>query len=191
MSAQNRQRLYWVGRRNNDGSYAKVNVEQPEDRGILLHDILESHIPGSVGVGCRNRREEDGKLYRRFETHNEEKANALTTVQTDSMVAEPIHCYSTPCEWDANGKPLPVYEVKDGRITIKGRQYHIKLADGFYIIRKPTVRECMRLQTVPEWYEWPVSDSQAHKMLGNGWTVDVIAHIMRWITAWMEVNNNG
>lgn len=37
----------------------------------------------------------------------------------------------------------------------------------------------MRLQTVPETFEFPVSDSQAYKMLGNGWTVDVIAHIMR------------
>lgn len=32
--------------------------------------------------------------------------------------------------------------------------------------------------TVPEWYEFPVSDTQAYKMLGNGWTVDVIAHLI-------------
>lgn len=43
-----------------------------------------------VAVACRNRREEDGKLYRRPETSNSPKANALTTAQTDSMVAEPI-----------------------------------------------------------------------------------------------------
>lgn len=41
------------------------------------------------------------------------------------------------------------------------------------------VAECMRLQTVPDWYEFPVSDSQAYKMLGNGWTVEVIAHLIR------------
>ena len=39
--------------------------------------------------------------------------------------------------------------------------------------------ECKRLQTVPEWYEFPVSDTQAYKMLGNGWTVEVIAHLIR------------
>ena len=55
-----------------------------------------------------------------------------------------------------------------------------ELKDGYYIIRKLTVRECMRLQTVPEWYEFPVSDSQAYKMLGNGWTCEVIAHIMKY-----------
>lgn len=75
----------------------------------------------------------------------------------------------------------PIYEVKNGLITIKGKQYPIKLADGFYIIRKLTVKECMRLQTVPEWYEFPVSNSQAYKMLGNGWTVDVIAHIFKYL----------
>lgn len=77
---------------------------------------------------------------------------------------------------DTIGKPI--YQVEGGQITIKGKQYPIKLADGCYIIRKLTVRECMRLQTVPEDYIFPVSDNQAYKMLGNGWTVDVIAHIM-------------
>ncbi|MDF2804434.1 MAG: hypothetical protein K0S61_4339 [Anaerocolumna sp.] len=75
----------------------------------------------------------------------------------------------------------PVYEVKDGYITIKDKKYPIKLMDGYYIIRKLTVTECMRLQTVPEWYVFPVSDSQAYKQLGNGWTVDVIAHQLSFI----------
>jgi len=39
----------------------------------------------------------------------------------------------------------------------------------------------MRLQTVPEWYSFPVSDTQAYKMLGNGWTVDVIAHLLKGV----------
>lgn len=80
----------------------------------------------------------------------------------------------------ATGKEWPVYEVRDGQITIKGKKYPIKLADGFYIIRKLTVTECKRLQTVPEEYIFPVSDTQAYKMLGNGWTVDVIAHILHY-----------
>ena len=99
-------------------------------------------------------------------------------------------CSATPVEWDEDGRPIKavscadgkvytVYEVKDGKITIKGKEYPIKLVDGYYIIRKLTVRECMRLQTVPEWYEFPVSDTQAYKMLGNGWTVEVIRHLIR------------
>lgn len=75
----------------------------------------------------------------------------------------------------------PIYKVKDGHITIKDKQYPIKLLDGYYIIRKLTVKECMRLQTVTDTYIFPVSNSQAYKMLGNGWTVDVIAHILSFI----------
>ena len=78
-----------------------------------------------------------------------------------------------------DGKEITIYEVRDGKITIKGKQYPIKLKDGYYIIRKLTASECKRLQTVPEWYEFPVSNSQAYKMLGNGWTCEVIAHILK------------
>lgn len=45
VSAQNRQRLYWAGKRNPDGTYRQVPVELPEDRGILLRDILETGFP--------------------------------------------------------------------------------------------------------------------------------------------------
>lgn len=78
----------------------------------------------------------------------------------------------------ADGKIYTVYEVKDGKITIKGKEYPIKLADGFYIIRKLTVTECCRLQTLPDDYCRAVSASQAYKGLGNGWTAEVIIHIL-------------
>ena len=90
------------------------------------------------------------------------------------------NCLTTSCEFYEYCGTIdaPIYQVRGGMITVKGQEYPIKLRDGCYIIRKLTVRECMRLQTVPETYVFPVSPSQAYKMLGNGWTVDVIAHIM-------------
>ena len=253
VSAQTRQRLYWVGRRNPDGTYSQVPVEQPVDRGILLRDILEtgicwrekgyaltasSHSATAEDMFARRQRNgvaepidaccvaqrgryigEGGKVAQHFEARTDGKTNTLTTVEKDNLVAEPIRIgtiendaknpdhdsqqyrvyspdgksvtlcgnggglgaktglYATPAG-GPDGKAWLVYEVRDGFITIKGKRYPIKLRDGFYIIRKLTVRECMRLQTVPEEYVFPVSNSQAYKMLGNGWTVDVIAHIM-------------
>ena len=253
VSAQNRQRLYWVGKREPDGTYSQVPVEQPEDRGILLRDILETGFPlrekgyaltasihsaTAEDMFARRQRNgvaepidaccvaqrgryigEGGKVAQQFEARTDGKTNTLTTVEKDNLIAEPVRIgtiendaknpdhdsqqyrvyspdgksvtlcgnggglgaktglYATPVG-GLDGKAWPVYEVRDGFITIKGKRYPIKLADGFYIIRKLTVRECMRLQTVPEKYVFPVSDSQAYKMLGNGWTVDVIAHIM-------------
>ena len=262
VSAQNRQRLYWVGKRNADGTYSKVNVEQPEDRGILLRDILENGVAwqeksynlttrccGAIPedtlkrhrhtmvaepieprcVAQRGRYPENPKsrvaglpTEQMFEAREDGKTNTLTTVQKDNLVAEPVRVgtiendaknpshdsqqyrvyscdgksvtlccnggglgaktglYAVPTD-ETNGKQHPVYEVRNGLITIKGKQYPIKLQDGYYIIRKLTVRECMRLQTVPEWYEFPVSDSQSYKMLGNGWTCEVIAHILKYL----------
>ena len=298
VSAQNRQRFYC----HNCG-----DVGQPEDRGILLCDVLERGIPWRekgyclaepVAVGHRNRREEDGKLYRRYETSGSTKANALTTVQTDSMVAEPIRigtieadtiaendsqsyrvyspdgksvtlcgnggcvggktgiyavpledkaycltatygnavidntlernqrsmvaapvnivdgksqtikaqyyknsvanicCYTStygatgvaiatddvPNDFIGDGKDpysmKRVYEVKGGMVTIKGKQYPIKLADGWYYFRKLTPVECERLQTLPDGYTAGISDTQRYKCLGNGWTAEVIIHIL-------------
>ena len=342
VSAQNRQRLYWVGKRNEDGTYSKVNVEQPADRGILLKDVLDSAV--AMGLTCndksytltasydgacawntieRHQRNmiaepieyidyaprknshivvnenaircaqdknnascaesfvefvdkksqtlislttvlkdnqimepvcvaERGRMYRgqpqHYEARTDGKTNTLTSVEKDNRVAEPVRCmqyelkeayvrdsgcvarldmpkchdiltrvygwngkcptltahgggntepkvfdcysvcFNYSIEFDDDGKPIKaigkdgkeitIYEVCNGKITIKGKQYPIKLRDGYYIIRKLPVRECMRLQTVPEWYEFPVSNSQAYKMLGNGWTCEVICHLI-------------
>ena len=386
VSAQNRQRLYWAGRRNPDGTYSQVAVEQPADRGILLRDILESGVcwkekgyallsttggttaddmvsrhqrngavepvaikpltekemdymvretkdgrnhfdfdyfhdatqeksacvtanthkgvpynvlvePVRIGTiendaknqtfdsqqyrvyspdaksvtlcgnggglgaktglyavpvagrvvgrrineqGRRDDYNEEIERIQRFEVNEDpNKTNCLSTVEKDNMIAVPVRVgampnkdgelgtsqsrriystdgksvslqarpngggadgaatglYAVPVIPDgkgqfvikaAGGKEIPVYEVRGGRITIKGKTYPIKLADGFYIIRKLTVTECKRLQTVPDTYAFPVSDTQAYKMLGNGWTVDVIAHIMSHFTGLTE-----
>jgi DNA (cytosine-5)-methyltransferase 3A len=77
-----------------------------------------------------------------------------------------------------DGKTSPYYEVKGGLITIKDKQYPIKLADGYYIIRKLTPVECERLQTLPDGYTQAVSNAQRYKGLGNGWTAEVIIHIL-------------
>ena len=86
---------------------------------------------------------------------------------------EPIKAVSI-----SDNKTYTVYKVQDGKIEIKGKTYPIKLNDGYYIIRKLTVDECKKLQTVPDWFEFPISNTQAYKCLGNGWTVDVIVHLL-------------
>lgn len=248
VSAQNRQRLYWAGKRNPDGTYSQVPIELPEDRGILLRDILETGFPlrekgyalqtghGATAEDAIARRQrnaaaepvkikplsekemeymvretKDGRNHFDFDYFHDatKDKSACVTANTHkgvpyNVLAEPIivkcvdlampqsktrrgramkdktNCLTTSCEFYEYCGTLdaPIYQVRDGMITVKGKEYPIKLRDGCYIIRKLTVRECMRLQTVPETYVFPVSPSQAYKMLGNGWTVDVIAHIM-------------
>jgi DNA (cytosine-5)-methyltransferase 3A len=94
------------------------------------------------------------------------KMSTLTTGKTDNIIIP------------TTGKEKPIYEVKDGFITIKDKKYPIKLADGYYIIRKLTPVECERLQTLPDGYTKAVSNTQRYKGLGNGWTAEVIIHIL-------------
>lgn len=204
VSAQNRQRLYWVGKRNPDGAYSQVHIEQPEDRGILLRDILESGLHWQEKAHCLKTQWRKGGLgehkqgfysvpvecdivitknsircQRRDKKHSTVQGSHVNFDDAKSQTLSVAHIPKVIEA--ADSKTHPAYEVQTGKITINGKQYPIKLSDGFYIIRKLTVRECMRLQTVPEDYLFPVSDSQAYKMLGNGWTVEVITHILSHI----------
>ena len=177
VSAQNRQRFYV----HNCGE-----VGQPEDRGILLKDILESgdQFGGKDKSYCLV-----GTYYKG------QTANRILEKHQRTMVAEPVRIGTYPGEannkeskqyriYDVDGKTYPVYEVRNGLITIKGKEYPIKLADGFYIIRKLTVKECCRLQGMPGWWFLDnegnkiLSDSQAYKGLGNGWQLDTVKYIL-------------
>lgn len=55
-------------------------------------------------------------------------------------------------------------------------------------IRRLVPIECSRLQTIPSWYRWDCSDTQIYKMLGNGWTVDVIVHILSYMKEKLNIN---
>lgn len=226
VSAQNRNRFYVT----NFG-----DIEQPEDRGILLKDILVTgvidkekayclkHQAGNirdyfkkhhtqvacepVRVGCmpspngelKNSQgmriysidgksvnqtalggglgaktglyaipvntTDDGKsqtIKAQYQKTSTVNVCCYTSTYGATGVAEEIG-YATPIEWNENGVPIKaiscadgktytVYKVENGEITIKDKQYPIKLPDGYYIIRKLTVVECSRLQTMPDDY---------------------------------------
>ena len=65
-----------------------------------------------------------------------------------------------------------------GGMGAKTGLYKIDLPDGDYVIRKLTPVEAERLQTLPDNYTAGISNTQRYKCIGNGWTVDVIAHIL-------------
>lgn len=75
--------------------------------------------------------------------------------------------------------------VYDKAFCLTATNYKGSQANGTTLIRsgetlrRLTPTECARLQTVPSWYEWVVSDTQIYRMCGNGWTVRVIEHILK------------
>lgn len=153
------------------------------------------HIPSFVnktfGCAIRGRYKEDGSTHQVMEPNGTEKANALTTVQKDSM------------KLVLSKKALEYMdrEVKGGRnhwdfkhhsdinndksATVvanffKGVPYNV--FKDWNCIRKFHPVECERLQTLPDNYTEGVSDTQRYKMIGNGWTVDVPTHFFKGLT---------
>lgn len=158
LSAQNRKRLCWTN---------IAEIPQPKDEGILIRDILEDEVDEKYYVsdkameGMANRARVNAEKGNGFGVRGVSprgKANTLC-VYRENLDHNPIV--------DSRGRPdCPTTVQRANLLQFRG------------MLRRLTPRECARLQTVPEWYEWTVSDTQIYRMCGNGWTVKVIEHIL-------------
>ncbi|MDR6883055.1 DNA (cytosine-5-)-methyltransferase [Bacillus sp. 3255] len=90
-------------------------------------------------------------------------------------------------EFRNDGKSNCLTTVQKDNVVVPFEHYERVLAEDF-AYRYITPLECERLQTVPDGYTDCVSNTQRYKMLGNGWTVDVISHIFKGIK---EANTSG
>ena len=95
-------------------------------------------------------------------------ANGMTIVRVDGN--------------ESSSQPNRVYSDQGKSPNIGSTHFSntINVANG-YRIRRITPTECARLQTIPEWYKWECSETQQYRMLGNGWTVEVIKHIFSFM----------
>lgn len=79
-----------------------------------------------------------------------------------------------------DGKTNCLTSVQKDNLLIIPKTIKKDFIEGFNI-RRLTPTECARLQTIPDWYKWDCSETQQYRMLGNGWTVDVIVHILSFM----------
>ena len=105
------------------------------------------------------------------------KSNSLTTVQKDNVIVRTATI-------NKGGQGDRIYSSQGKAITLSAQSGGTAgsgnmLVGDEYTWRKLTPLECERLQTLPDNYTQGVSDTQRYKMIGNGWTVDVIAHILK------------
>ena len=163
VSAQQRKRCYWTN---------LPDITQPEDKGILLNDILDNAVGWHDKSYCMT------ASYSKAVLHNSLKRNQRT------MVAVPVRIG----EYGKGGQGQRIYSVYGKSVTLsangggqgaKTGLYKIDLPDGDYIIRKLTPVEAERLQTLPDNYTAGISDTQRYKCIGNAWTIDIIAHILK------------
>jgi len=116
--------------------------------------------------------QEDGTYKREYEVSNDQKSKTLeTNKQKNNVQIIETQPFQQDRIYDINGiSPALQAQLPNGSTMINTSR-----------IRRLTPIECERLQTVADNYTNHVSDSQRYKMLGNGWTVDVIAHIFKYI----------
>jgi len=167
VSAQNRKRLYWTN---------IPNVSIPKDKKLELSDIVEDSPIEYWGCDVRGRYNSDGSTTQKLEISKSKKSNALTTVKKDSMVAAAIRNQVTK---DGVKEFLNIRKDLKSNCVVGSfyKKLNGVLCDGYY--RTLTAIECERLQTLPDGYTNVISETQRYRALGNGWTVDVIAHIFK------------
>jgi DNA (cytosine-5)-methyltransferase 3A len=212
VSAQNRNRLYWT---NIEG------VEQPEDKGILLKDIIhEAEILEDELTPNFNINPSEKGMNGNVRSVNNDKSSTLTTNKGEGLKVpfdKTLQILDKEIEKGTVGffrkdsQGYRVYFIHGKSITLNASSGGLGGKTGLYLfgniiktdeekgnvnkfytltnkngngiliegyIRKLTPIECERLQTVPDNYTEGVSNSQRYKMLGNGWTVDIICHIL-------------
>lgn len=156
VSGQNRKRLYWTN---------IPNVKQPEDKNIYLTDILQQEV--------------DDKYYlteSQIKTINRNFGSKGKTIHLNDSLIEKITHPSR-----INQKPLNIKSpTLVAAMGMGGGNVPVIVKNGR--IRKFTEIECERLQTLPDNYTQGVSSTHRYKAIGNGWTVDVIAHIFKNLT---------
>ena len=163
VSAQNRKRLYWT---NIPG------ITQPEDKGILLKDIVEHGCVDGEKSYCLDAcYYKGGNLKQYFEKHRRQLVFYQNIKDENSQSLRRYLKSTKALNEKANCMTATMYKgmASNGVTNI--------IVDYKYRMLTPV--ECERLQTVPENYTNHVSNTQRYKMLGNGWTVDVIVHILR------------
>lgn len=173
LSAQNRPRLYWTN---------IENITLPEDKKIKIDKILDKKADKSdvsytktVQKSLPKLMEKYDYIPQKFNAYNvseiKDKACALSK---GSMITS--SCATLLFIQDEKG----IHNVEDGLIN---KKYKTKLKDGRYNIRKLNILEMERLQTLPDNYTKAegVSNQKRSQAIGNGWTVDVIAHILSFI----------
>lgn len=172
VSAQNRNRWYWTDictRR--EGIFGEVfsDIPQPEDQGIFLQDILEKEVGDKYYLSEKATRYVlDGMPSLRKHTHPRENNNMIIQLNT-SKESGGNQPYQQNRVYDTAGKsPALMADMSCGSHAVYQKSR----------IRRLTPTECARLQTIPDWYRWGCSDTHQYRMLGNGWTVEVIKHIL-------------
>ena len=167
VSAQDRKRLYWTNIKN---------VKQPKNKNIKLTDIL---MPGNENDFDWLQKERSDYVLKLASLDNKTRKSI---VKNGASMPDNIKIIPKPGQFIYNnhlGQNGKLFKDYSATIVCAGQHHVVDMRHGKLWIRKMTVFEYESLQTLPMGYTYGVSNSQRKKIIGNGWTVDIIAHILK------------
>jgi len=182
VSAQNRRRLYWTN---------ISNIRLPEDKGVLLKDIIQDGIVDRDKSFCIDvNYYKGGNLFQYFKKHRRQLIfNDYMALQgINEFIGEGGNVVDLTCKkiktLSNKYRVNHVTGLDDKSKCLTTRCYSMTTLSGTGVYingihRNLTPIECERLQTIPDNYTNYVSNSQRYKCIGNGWTIDVISHIFK------------
>ena len=160
VSAQARNRYYWVGIRNPDGTYRRAEIIKVYDKKIKLSDVID---------GMTDREKSRALQYNKgFNT-----VKFYFERQTGNLVFEPVNATGNGRS-KANREEYPVCQIQNGMLKCNDSEYPIQLEDGNYIVRNFTVNECKKLQNIPDSYKFINNSIKTMKLLSEASTVGVL-----------------
>ncbi len=171
ISAQNRNRLYWT------------NIPypgDPEDKHLCLADILEDEVDFKYYVALENVVGPRAIKY------------LLAAIRSTSQKARTLTSTGARCSSGSSSTVVKInrqrrpkhHQNKASTLLVSGKSGGNHSSMDLLLLSDDRVRrltpvECERLQTLPDNYTKGVSDTQRYKMIGNGWTIAAIEHLLR------------
>jgi DNA-cytosine methyltransferase len=187
VSAQNRKRLYWSNIRIREEGFFRqkyTDIPQPADRHIFLKDILEKEVDEKYNVKGKELKFTMSDYFKKHSQIDGNKSLTMVARQYANWTGQYIQQLNPSTEsnhrqpFQQNRIYADFGKSPAHMAGMTFKSYAIQHDDN---IRRLTPTECARLQTIPDWYKWNCSETQIYKMLGNGWTVEVIKHILSFL----------
>lgn len=187
VSAQQRKRLFWTN---------IPNVTLPEDKGIILQDILENGDTERLKSYCIDASYYKGANWKQYIEKGRRQLIKIGTFnsggQGDRIYSPEGKSVALSALGGGRGAKTGLYHISHGYVKEKVTEVikyptlhaqnpasnHFLITD---VVRKLTPIECERLQGLPDNYTEGVSNTQRYKCLGNAFNVDVVAHILSFI----------
>lgn len=171
------------------GNHSDMDLILQRPRGNNKGNVFRGKAP----TLSSNAWEQNNVLHRIIQLNESKESGGIQPYQQNRVYDANGQCPALLAE--ISGRSHAILSVRqkrnlkdqDGKSSsLLASSYKGSQANGMTLVETSSIRrltpiECSRLQTVPDWYKWDCSDTQIYRLLGNGWTIKVIRHILSFL----------